>query len=240
MKPNNKFIELRKRLGPTQSVFAEKLGISRSTVADIERGAIGVSKKVKSKILDKFKNESGYFDEEKADKNVEMNQGNELGYNQGFLENDYYKNLKDREKEVFFTYKLLERLSLQTIKGMSGEDTTRYILREAEKLEDKTMYNYLRSTEEIQNTRDDLNKIYKAVSDVGWELPETVSLFKKNIDDLMSEPLKFSDYESFRNKRFEVLESVSKYQKILDQLSLALTTFNTEFEKINPKQANKK
>lgn len=240
MEPNKKFVELRKKEGPSQAEFADKIGVSRSTIADIERGRIGISNRVKSKIVEKLNVESGYFDGEIENKNVELKQGGESGFMQGILKSDYYKSLKNREKEVFFTYKLLERLSSQTIKGMNGEDTTRYILREAEKLEDKTMYNYLRSSEEIRNTRNDLDKIYKSVSDVSWELPETVSLFKKNIDDLMSEPLKFSDYESFKNKRFEVLESLSKYQKILDQLGKALTTFNKEFENINMKKPAKK
>jgi len=240
MEPNLKFKKLRETLNLSQTAFASKIGVSQGTIGDIERGRIGISKNIKSKLIEKLGIEIGYFEHENEEKNAETKKGAEIGLKQGFIKSDYYKSLKNKEKEVFFTYKLLERLSLQTLKGMSGEDTTRYMLREAEKLEDKTMYNYLRSTEEIHNTRDDLNKIYKSVSEVGWELPETVSLFKKNIDDLMSEPLKFSDYESFKNKRFEVLESLSKYQKILDQLRKALTTFNQEFEKINVKSSSKK
>lgn len=84
MEPNNKFIELRKRLGPTQEEFAGKLGISRSTIADIERGSIGISKRVKSKILDKFPDEVGYFEDEKRLKSVEMKKGVEIGWRLGF------------------------------------------------------------------------------------------------------------------------------------------------------------
>jgi len=84
MKPNVKFTELRKRLGPSQSEFANKIGVSRSTIADIERGRIRVSKRVRSKIVEKFNVEIGYFDTEKSVNNVEIKQGVEIGSRQGF------------------------------------------------------------------------------------------------------------------------------------------------------------
>lgn len=85
MQPNLKFKKFREDKSLTQLELAKKLDISRSLIADIERGSTGISKRVMSKIVNKFNIESGYFDEPKKDKDVESNQGGELGSKQGEL-----------------------------------------------------------------------------------------------------------------------------------------------------------
>lgn len=83
MEPNVKFKEMRKGLGLNQSEFAAKIDVSQGTITDIERGRIGVSKRVRKKITEIFGIESGYFNEIKQLKNNELNQGTESGSNQG-------------------------------------------------------------------------------------------------------------------------------------------------------------
>lgn len=83
MEPNLKFKQLRETLSLSQSEFAAKIGVSQGTIGDIERGRIGISKNVKSKLIEKFGIEIGYFIEEKDAKTVDMKQGTEIGSNQG-------------------------------------------------------------------------------------------------------------------------------------------------------------
>ena len=97
MIPNTRFIELRKRLGPSQTDFAANVGVARSTIADIERGRIKVSKRVKNKIVEKFRDEAGYFDTEKIDISVELKQGVETGVKQGF--DDF--TMPEDQREIF-------------------------------------------------------------------------------------------------------------------------------------------
>lgn len=101
MEPNNKFIEMRKRLGPSQAQFAAKIGVARSTIADIERGSIGVSKRVRSKIVVKFKDEVGSFDGKKIDKNVENKEGHEVGLREGSEKNF---NIQRKKISSHFSY----------------------------------------------------------------------------------------------------------------------------------------
>lgn len=54
MTPNKEFKELRKRLGLSQVELAAKIGVSQGTITDIERGRIGVSKRVAKKLMDIF------------------------------------------------------------------------------------------------------------------------------------------------------------------------------------------
>ena len=114
MIPNTRFIELRKRLGPSQTDFAANLGVARSTIADIERGRIKVSKRVKNKIVEKFRDEAGYFDTEKIDISVELKQGVETGVKQGF--DDF--TMPEDQREIFKKHtevkKLLWGVSLWT------------------------------------------------------------------------------------------------------------------------------
>lgn len=84
MRPNLKFKKLRESLSLSQAAFAAKLGVSQGTIGDIERGRIGISKNVQSKIIEKINLQIGYFDSEKSIKNEEMKQGSEIGWKQGF------------------------------------------------------------------------------------------------------------------------------------------------------------
>lgn len=77
-----KILKLRKAMNHTQLEFADKIGISRSTLADIERGGIPISKRVKSKLSNFLDIESGYFEGDKTAKNTHLNQVSESGLNQ--------------------------------------------------------------------------------------------------------------------------------------------------------------
>lgn len=83
MEPNIKFITLRKDKGPSQLEFAKKLGVSRSLIADIERGKASLSNKIMSKMFEIFDIEAGYFDNDIQKKNIEIKQGVETGVKQG-------------------------------------------------------------------------------------------------------------------------------------------------------------
>jgi len=83
MEPNLKFREMRKGLNLSQVDFAAKIGVSQGTITDVERGRIGVSKKLKSKIKEIFGIESGYFDTVLQLKKTVLNQGIKSGLNQG-------------------------------------------------------------------------------------------------------------------------------------------------------------
>ena len=60
----------RKEMKLTQEDFASKLGIGRSTVADIERGRIGVSKRIKGLLL---KNLSFILDQPSTEAETQWN-----------------------------------------------------------------------------------------------------------------------------------------------------------------------
>lgn len=93
MEPNTKFKKLRKQLKLSQIEFAAKIGVSQGTIGDIERGRIGISKSVKLKIIEKLGIESGYFDADNEQQNIESSQGNESGSTQGFdLRNNLFYN----------------------------------------------------------------------------------------------------------------------------------------------------
>jgi transcriptional regulator with XRE-family HTH domain len=83
MTPNKKFKDLRKSLALSQIEFAAKIGVSQGTIADIERGRIGISKRVKEKIIEKMNIEAGYFDNENQLDNIDKKQGDEAGGKQG-------------------------------------------------------------------------------------------------------------------------------------------------------------
>lgn len=54
MQPNTHFKELRKRLKLSQVELAKQIDVSQGTVTDIERGRIGVSKRVAKRLQEKF------------------------------------------------------------------------------------------------------------------------------------------------------------------------------------------
>src|SRR4051795_9802006 len=54
MEPNTRFKELRTRLKLSQVELATQLGVTQGTITDIERGRIGVSKKVAKQLQEKF------------------------------------------------------------------------------------------------------------------------------------------------------------------------------------------
>lgn len=98
MQPNFRFKKFREDRTLTQLELSKHLGISRSLIADIERGSTGISKRVMSKLVKKFDIESGYFDAPVKEKNNEVNQGNESGYNQGNERFSQDKKKKSRRK----------------------------------------------------------------------------------------------------------------------------------------------
>ncbi len=103
MTPNLKFKDFRNSLGLSQIELAAKLGVSQGTVGDIERGRIRISKNVKSKIIKKFDIEAGYFETDLQSKNIELKQGSETGYRQGFNETEeLLRRSKDRSENRRF------------------------------------------------------------------------------------------------------------------------------------------
>lgn len=111
MEPNIKFIELRKSKNLSQVEFAQIIGVSQGTIGDIERGRIGISKNVKSKIIEKFDIEAGYFDSENQERNIELKQGIETGWRQGF-ENNSTQYAKDKIEKFLGKPKKVNALNL--------------------------------------------------------------------------------------------------------------------------------
>ncbi len=103
MKQNLKFIKLRSDSGLSQFEFAAKIGVSRSTIADIERGRIGISKRVLSKLVEKMDVESGYFVEKETDHTVNLNRGIESGVTQGSQQklSDFLTDLSNKMSSGF-------------------------------------------------------------------------------------------------------------------------------------------
>lgn len=75
MNPNLKFKQLRKALSLSQTELAEKIGVSQGTITDIERGRIGVSKRVIKKII------NGFGIKEEQLQGINDNSNNELTKN---------------------------------------------------------------------------------------------------------------------------------------------------------------
>lgn len=146
MQPDKDFILLRKRLGPSQVEFAEKIGVSRSTIADIERGRIRVSKRVKAKIVEIFPKESGYFDIKISRRVVKKTQGNESGLYQGPPKHAIkeitwirrvHKDIKNEDPEL---YKLLVNIFLVSDFQEFIEDFREEYLREYWKMQFPSAY----------------------------------------------------------------------------------------------------
>lgn len=83
MIPNTKFKAFREGLNLTQTEFAASLGISQATITDIERGRIGISKRVMRKINEKYNIEVGYFNTDKIQQIDSRNAGSEVGLKEG-------------------------------------------------------------------------------------------------------------------------------------------------------------
>ncbi len=109
MEPNVKFKKLRKDKNLSQLELATNLGVSRSLIADIERGSTGISKKLMSKILTIFDIEAGYFNEQKMTAIDNLKQGNETGGKQGNKDFLIRVGRKERNSVIPFQYYLKMR-----------------------------------------------------------------------------------------------------------------------------------
>lgn len=102
MKENIKFKNFRKANSLTQLELSSKLGVSRSLIADIERGKATISKKLMSKFIQNFDIEAAIFDNEDHGKNDMSKQGVEAGGRQGVSKTEGINpDLKQRESSVF-------------------------------------------------------------------------------------------------------------------------------------------
>lgn len=237
MEPNTKFKNFRKSLNLNQTEFAHKLKVSQGTITDIERGRIGVSKRVKNKITEIFSIDSGYFDIEKSVKNNEINQGIESGYNQGNdIKDRYYSSLKGENKATYDTYKLIEKLSRS---GLQQSEIQQLAIDEAAKLDDKSLFNYLVFAKEIINKRSDLNEIRNLILEFDTPLVDAFKIYKKYYDEILNAEIQSIDYESFKNKRIKILEELLYYKEPLNDLTNALTKFINDFKKLKEKQDTK-
>lgn len=112
-----KIIKLREKQGLTQTDFAKKIGVSRSTIAKLETEQTGLSKKLLNKILDRFPNEIELIDNIREDLKINLPTNDyELSINDKKFLNDnyisyeknsilyYYLNLSDKELDKLYNY----------------------------------------------------------------------------------------------------------------------------------------
>lgn len=110
-------IKLREKQGLTQTDFAKKIGVSRSTIAKLETEQTNLSKNLLNKILDRFPNELELIDSIREDLKINKPSNDyELSINDKKFLNDnyisyeknsilyYYLNLSDKELEKLYNY----------------------------------------------------------------------------------------------------------------------------------------
>ena len=191
MEPNKKFKELRKKLMLSQTDFAEKLGVSQGTIGDIERGRIGISKNVKSKIIEKFNIEAGYFDDSGKSKNIEIRQGDETGLRQGLLSEMEVKELQERAKNR------IHNLRNPKKKHVNTENLTDQEILQINSQKEGSYVIHNLSNERLEN----LTKLLKKQQVIA----------EKVINTLVMENY---DYKNFRN---DIL-AIQSFENVLDNL----------------------
>lgn len=234
--PNKKFVELRKKLSLSQVDLAKQLSVSQGTITDIERGRIGVSKRVVKKLLEVFGQKSVELRVHINEINNEKIQEKKLGYGQGNALNPSEKGFRGEQKSIVDIYNMVERLYS---KDLNSIDRQKLIENEVLKLEDKTLSYYIRSSKEIQKERPELVEAHELVM---MSLEDTYTLFNivhTYFQNILNTP-QFTDYENFKIKRVENFEKQLQYKDILKPLSKALNKFLKDFEEFDTKGLIKK
>lgn len=236
---NSKLKEIRQALGLNQKAFADELGIQQSYYSALELGKKDIStSKVLQLLFDKIGVRPEWFYNSNGDifdsSNVDNKRG-KSGVN--YIKNQkYYNSLKGENKAIYDTYRLLERLSYG---NLQSSDIQQLAIDEAAKHEDKTLYYYLLSSKELNNTRADLNDIKSITLDIGIDLVETYKIYRDHFDSVVNEEIQSTDYETFKNKRFGNLEKLLIYKDSLKSLQVALSNFNKQFAKLQKNDTKK-
>lgn len=210
MKENTKFREFRKDKSHSQLEFAEKLKVSRSLIADIERGKTGISKKLMAKLTEVFDVNSGYFDVQESSKSDEINQGVESGSNEDI---DNF-NAIIKEKEI---RKLESRLSHKVPKLLKKVNDPNYKAIDAETLTDKeilTIFADRNCNIHVSNISTERHLILVKITEKQKVIAEKV------INELAAEN---SKYQSFRAsilaiQNFEDMLNNITYNDIINDL----------------------
>ena len=225
MEPNNSFIMLRKRLGPSQAEFAEKVGVSRSTIADIERGSIKVSKRVRTKIIEKFEHEVGNLFSQNIDNNVDLKEGIKGG-----LKEDFYDfTMPENEREIFLKYADRRIKELKAAYHVNDIDKKTLKLFEKQKVISEKVINSLLSENEnyklfrssilaISNFEDMFNEI-------------TYSNLLNDLVRIQDMSRKYIDIETVADVKSAVVNDFHKFEpyiSVLLDLAKAMEKFVTQ------------
>lgn len=219
---NQKFTQIRKNEGLTQEQFAEKLGISRSSVAKIEANKQEITKNVREKILEKFPNSIISIQKDQNDTEATNFSTGVKWKNETVLEKNHFiftiiDNYKNDIVEIeYFRNKISKSFSILENLGQDPESPFVQLTEILEKsLKDiKEIYSQLLigslTREELITNKDfltevqkkKLNSILDETSDENWQnqsreliqqSKNLLQLYKNSFDDLFELILKYSE-----------------------------------------------
>jgi len=181
MATKEQLIQLRKDKGLTQFEFAEKTGVARSTIADIERGRIPLGNKTKQKIVESLGLETGYFEVKNVQKESDLKQGIETGSWQGYAFKSTYRTI-DSEIEPYrldatkLNYD--EVVSILTEKGgqVTFINLSNEITEKLNQLFEKQCFVAEKALKEIQVKDSDFLKLKRSL--------EAIKLFQNLLDNV--------------------------------------------------------
>lgn len=219
---NEKFIQIRKNEGLTQEQFAEKLGISRSSVAKIEANRQEITKNVREKVLEKFPN--SIISIQKESKNTEVANINTVvkWKNETVLEKNHYifniiDNYKSDIDEIeYFKNKISKSFSI--LENLGQEPDSPFVqlkeileksLKDIKDIYSQLLIGSLTREELITNKefltevqKKKLNNILDETSEQNWQnqskeliqqSKNLLQLYKNSFDDIFELILKYSE-----------------------------------------------
>ncbi len=201
-----KLKQIRKELRLNQTEMADELGIRQSYYSALERGEKQITTKITTVLFNKLNVSPNWFynatgniftptsDEELAKRSAE---------------------LSGESKAIHEIYRVMGRIYDP---ALQFEELREKMLNEAQEMEDKTLYFYLRTMKEIPDERPELTSLLKNLGEVMVEVDLLERALSHYIGKPLDRDLSASDYEDFKSKRIAHLESFEKYRPILPKL----------------------
>ena len=218
MQPNTHFKNLRKRLGLSQIELASKIGVSQGTITDIERGRIGISKRVAQKLQKEFTLKSGEIYGDNENIGIDKIKGKNSGVTQ--------EENKKEEKEV------LDKAFWDSINStyphLYWEEKNRKLSGIYERrLQDDVEKNHTQLIELF----DELNEIMN----LEFVILSLNSKYFNKIQLQLHSSLKYIsddkiDYEKYKKDFLQELETLSTIQPAISKFARAISTFYSEIK----------